>query len=147
MREILKEMEQAMDVFQIFLITVGAISLVVGGIGIMNTMYTSVHERTREIGILKAVGAKNSTITLIFLIESGVIGLIGGIGGVMGAFLLSKLIEFSTRNSSIYFLKSTISPSLIIFGLAFSFLIGCLSGFLPARGASKLKPVDALRYE
>lgn len=136
-----------MGVIQVAVVGFASIAIIVGGIGIMNTMYTSVHERTREIGILKAVGAKNSTITLIFLIESGVIGLIGGVGGVIGAFLLSKLIEFSTRNSSIYFLKSTISPSLIIFGLAFSFLIGCLSGFLPARGASKLKPVDALRYE
>lgn len=136
-----------MGVIQVAVVGFASIAIIVGGIGIMNTMYTSVHERTREIGILKAVGAKNSTITLIFLIESGVIGLIGGVGGVIGAFLLSKLIEFSTRNSSIYFLRSTISPSLIIFGLAFSFLIGCLSGFLPARGASKLKPVDALRYE
>ena len=136
-----------MGVIQVAVVGFASIAIIVGGIGIMNTMYTSVHERTREIGILKAVGAKNSTITLIFLIESGVIGLIGGAGGVIGAFLLSKLIEFSTRNSSIYFLKSTISPSLLLFGLAFSFLIGCLSGFLPARGASKLKPVDALRYE
>lgn len=136
-----------MGVIQIAVVGFASIAIIVGGIGIMNTMYTSVHERTREIGILKAVGARNSTITAIFLIESGVIGLVGGTGGVILGLGLSKLIEFSTRNSSIYFLKSSISPSLVIFGLAFSFLIGCISGFLPARGASKLKPVDALRYE
>jgi putative ABC transport system permease protein len=136
-----------MGVIQVAVVGFASIAIIVGGIGIMNTMYTSVHERTREIGILKAVGAKNSIITTIFLIESGIIGLIGGMGGVVLGLGLSKLIEFSTRNSSIYFLKSSISFSLVIFGLAFSFLVGCLSGFLPARGASKLKPVDALRYE
>jgi putative ABC transport system permease protein len=136
-----------MGVIQVAVVGFASIAIIVGGIGIMNTMYTSVHERTREIGILKAVGAKNSTITIIFLIESGIIGLLGGAGGVVLGLGLSKIIEFSTRNSSIYFLKSSISPSLVIFGLAFSFFIGCLSGFLPARGASKLKPVDALRYE
>jgi putative ABC transport system permease protein len=136
-----------MGVIQIAVVGFASIAIIVGGIGIMNTMYTSVHERTREIGILKAVGARNSTITAIFLIESGVIGLVGGTGGVILGLGLSKLIEFSTRNSSIYFLRSSISLSLVIFGLAFSFLVGCLSGFLPARGASKLKPVDALRYE
>jgi putative ABC transport system permease protein len=136
-----------MGVIQVAVVGFASIAIIVGGIGIMNTMYTSVRERTREIGILKAVGAKNSTITAIFLIESGIIGLIGGTGGVVLGLALSKLIEFSTRNSSIYFLKASISLSLVIFGLAFSFFLGCLSGFLPARGASKLKPVDALRYE
>ena len=136
-----------MGVIQVAVVGFASIAIIVGGIGIMNTMYTSVHERTREIGILKAIGAKNSTIIVIFLIESGIIGLIGGIGGVILGLALSKLVEFSTRNSSIYFLKAVVSPSLIIFGLLFSFFIGCLSGFLPARGAAKLKPVDALRYE
>ena len=115
-----------MGVIQIAVVGFASIAIIVGGIGIMNTMYTSVRERTREIGILKAVGARNSTITAIFLIESGVIGLVGGMGGVILGLGLSKLIEFSTRNSSIYFLKSSISPFLVIFGLAFSFLIGCL---------------------
>jgi putative ABC transport system permease protein len=98
-----------MGVIQVAVVGFASIAIIVGGIGIMNTMYTSVRERTREIGILKAVGAKNSTITAIFLIESGIIGLIGGTGGVVLGLALSKLIEFSTRNSSIYFLKASIS--------------------------------------
>jgi len=136
-----------MGVVQVAVVGFASIAIIVGGIGIMNTMYTSIRERTREIGILKAVGAKNSTITIIFLIESGIIGLVGGAGGVVLGLGLSKLIEFYTRSSASFYLKASISAGLVIFGLIFSFLVGCLSGFLPARSAAKLKPVDALRYE
>jgi putative ABC transport system permease protein len=110
-------------------------------------MYTAVHERTREIGIMKAVGAKNKTITTIFLIESGIVGLVGGIGGEILGFGLAKTVELSLEIHPVFYLKASITPQLIIFGLAFSFLVGCISGFLPARKAAKLKPVDALRYE
>ena len=124
-----------------------SIAVIVGGIGIMNTMYTSVRERTKEIGILKAVGAKRSTITLIFLIESGLIGLVGGMGGMVFGLGLAKLIEAIGQVHPLFYIKASLSPSIIIFGMGFSFLIGCLSGFLPARNAANLKPVDALRYE
>jgi len=124
-----------------------SIAIIVGGIGIMNTMYTSVRERTKEIGILKAVGARQSTITSIFLIESGIIGLIGGAGGVISGVLFAKILEFSAQIHPVFYIKAAVSPGLILFGLGFSFLIGCLSGYLPAREASKLKPIEALRYE
>ncbi len=124
-----------------------SIAIVVGGIGIMNTMFTSVKERTREIGILKAVGAKRNHITLIFLFESGIIGLIGGIGGVVLGIGLSKAVEIALGQSTYVHLQAHVSPALVIFGLLFSFLIGCASGYFPARGASRLEPVDALRYE
>ncbi|MBZ9578520.1 ABC transporter permease [Patescibacteria group bacterium] len=136
-----------MGVIQLAVFAFASIAMIVGGIGIMNTMYTSVHERTREIGILKAVGAKSSTITSVFLIESGVIGLVGGIGGMIFGLGLAKLIELVGQIHPVFYISASISPGLIIFGLTFSFLIGCLSGFLPARSAAKLKPVDALRYE
>jgi len=136
-----------MGVIQLAVFAFASIAMIVGGIGIMNTMYTSVHERTREIGILKAVGAKKSTITTIFLIESGVIGLVGGVGGMILGLGLAKLIELVGQVHPVFYISASISPGLIIFGLTFSFLIGCLSGFLPARNAAKLKPVDALRYE
>ena len=136
-----------MGIIQVAVFAFASIAIVVGGIGIMNTMYTSVRERTREIGILKAVGAKRSTITLIFFIESGIIGLVGGIGGMVLGLGLAKLVELAGQVHPIFYISASITPGIVIFGLAFSFLVGCLSGFLPARSAAKLKPVDALRYE
>lgn len=124
-----------------------SISIIVGGVGIMNTMYTSVHDRIREIGIMKAVGAKRRTITLIFLIESGFFGLFGGLGGIILGLGLAKVAELVLQTTGGFYLKASMSPWLIIFGLTFSFLIGCIAGYLPARSASKLNPVEALRYE
>ncbi|MBU0929624.1 MAG: ABC transporter permease [Nanoarchaeota archaeon] len=135
-------------IIQTVLIGIAAISLVVGGIGIMNTMYTSVLERTREIGIMKAIGARNSDILMIFLIESGLLGLAGGLIGIGIGIGLSKSVEFigaSVLGTNL--LRASFSPTLIIGALLFSFIVGSLSGVLPAIQASRLKPVDALRYE
>ncbi len=136
-----------MGMIQVAVFSLASISIIVGGIGIMNTMYTSVHDRIKEIGIMKAVGAKNRTITTIFLFESGILGIIGGIGGVILGIGLAKSVEFYLQIHPIFNLRASASPWLILFGLTFSFLVGCISGFLPARSAAKLKPVDALRYE
>ena len=136
-----------MALIQIAIFGFASIAIVVGGIGIMNTMYTSVHERIKEIGIMKAVGAENKTIILIFLIESGIFGLVGGLGGIVLGLGLAKIVEIYSQTQNLFILKASITPQLILFGLVFSFLIGCIAGFLPARSASKLKPVDALRYE
>ncbi len=140
--------ESIMGMLQAAVFAFASIAILVGGIGIMNTMFTSVKERTREIGILKAVGAKRNHIVMIFLFESGIIGLIGGAGGVIFGIMLSKGIEFAlSYRSQFVYLQAHVSPLLIIFGLTFSFLIGCASGYFPARNAAKLEPVDALRYE
>ncbi len=139
--------QDIMALIQAAIFGFASIAIVVGGIGIMNTMYTSVHERIREIGIMKAVGAKGRTITILFLIESGFFGLFGGLGGIVLGLGLAKLAEFAVQATGTFYLKASISPQLILFGLTFSFLIGCIAGYLPARNASKLKPVDALRYE
>lgn len=136
-----------MGILQAVVFAFGSIAVLVGGIGIMNTMYTSVRERTKEIGILKAVGAKNQTIVLIFLIESGIIGLVGGLGGMIPGLGLAKLIQLVGQAHPVLYIEASITPGIILFGLLFSFGVGCLSGFFPARSASKLKPVDALRYE
>jgi len=136
-----------MGLIQAVIIGFASIAIVVGGIGIMNTMYTSVRERTKEIGIMKAVGAKNKTITTIFLIESGIFGMLGGIGGTLLGIILAKGIEIYFQIHPLFYLKADVGPGLIAFSLAFSFLVGCISGYLPARTAAKLKPVDALRYE
>ncbi|MBZ9577724.1 ABC transporter permease [Patescibacteria group bacterium] len=136
-----------MGLIQVAIFGFASIAIVVGGIGIMNTMYTSVHERIREIGIMKAVGARRKTIIAIFLIESGMFGLVGGLGGIVLGLGLAKMVEIYCQTQNLFLLKASISPQLVLFGLTFSFLIGCIAGYLPARSASKLNPVDALRYE
>jgi putative ABC transport system permease protein len=133
-----------MGLIQAVIIGFASIAIIVGGIGIMNTMYTSVSERTKEIGIMKAIGAKNKTIVTIFLIESGIFGMLGGIGGTLLGLIFAKAIEIYFQIHPMFYLKADLSPGLILFGIAFSFGIGCISGYFPARTAAKLKPVDAL---
>lgn len=139
--------ENVMGLIQAVIIGFASIAIIVGGIGIMNTMYTSVQERTKEIGIMKAIGAKNSTITTIFLIESGIFGMLGGIGGTLLGIILAKGIEIYFQIHPMFCLKAEVGPGLILFSITFSFLVGCASGYFPSRAASKMKPVDALRYE
>jgi putative ABC transport system permease protein len=140
--------DNIMGMIQMAVVSFASIAILVGGIGIMNTMYTSVKERTKEIGVLKAVGAKRSDITKIFLFEAGIIGTIGGIGGVVLGLLLAISVEiYFSQIHPVFYLEAHISIWLVLFGLGFSFVVGCLSGFLPARQGAKMKPVDALRYE
>lgn len=137
-----------LGIIQIVIIGFASIAIIVGGIGITNSMFTSVRERTKEIGIMKAIGATNSAILLIFLFEAGIIGLIGGVGGTLLGSLLAKGIEIYGQYHPLFYFKASVSVDLIVFGLVFSFLVGCLSGFFPARRAAKLRPVEALRrYE
>lgn len=146
--QLLNSFNMIFNVVQAIIIGIAAISLLVGAVGIMNTMYTAVLERTKEIGIMKAVGAKNSEIMLLFLIESGLLGLVGGIIGVILGYLLGKTAEIiAGQVLGTDLLKLYFPPELIIGALAFSFIIGSLSGMVPARQASHLRPVDALRYE
>ena len=145
--QILDQINQVLGVIQVVLIGIAAISLLVGGIGIMNSMYTSVLERTRDIGVMKAVGAKRHDIMLIFLIESGLVGLIGGLIGVALGIGLALGVEYGAAAAGFAFLKVSVTPLLILFGLAFAVGIGMISGTLPAIRASKMNPVDALRYE
>ncbi len=137
-----------LDAVQAIVAGIAGISLIVGGVGIMNTMYTSVLERTREIGVMKAIGAKNSNIVVMFMMESGLIGLIGGVVGCLIGATLGKIVEYiAVVQLDQTIVQAAITPQLIIGALLFSFIVGCISGFLPARQAANLKPVDALRYE
>ena len=129
------------------LILIAIVSLIVAGVNIMNTMYTAVLERTKEIGIMKAIGARNSDILFIFVFESGLLGMLGGVIGVLFGYLIASLagqIAASAGYSSLY----PIFPTSLVLGcILFAFLVGAISGLLPAIRASKLNPTDALRYE
>jgi len=144
--QILEQISEVLGVIQFVLVGIAAISLIVGGIGIMNSMYTSVLERTKEIGIMKAIGAKNSDIFQIFLIESGLIGLVGGLFGTLLGTGIALIIGQLSKNSG-FLLIVKIEALVLIFGLLFAFFVGVISGVLPAVQASKLRPADALRYE
>ena len=140
----------------LFLTAIAIISLIVGAIGIMNTMFTSVLEKTREIGILKAIGAKDRDILTIFLLNSGIIGFIGGVFGILVGIIASDYIGQLSGTSALTggggpfgrMLSSTyVSPSLIIGVFLLSIVIGLVAGAIPAYRASRLEPVEALRYE
>ena len=134
-------LDTVINVFTIFIAAVSAISLVVGGIGVMNIMLVSITERTREIGIRKALGAKTGTIMFQFLTESIILCLIGGlIGlllGVAGAALVSYIMD----------VPLTVEPSTIALAVGFSSAIGIIFGVYPARRAAKLPPIEALRRD
>jgi putative ABC transport system permease protein len=145
-QDIIATLNNILLVIQGVLVGIAAISLLVGGIGIMNTMYTAVLERTREIGIMKAVGAKNKEISLLFMIESGFLGFFGGLIGVVLGISIGKFVElvaFQIFESAL--IKASFPIPVLIGALLFSFFVGSISGVLPARQAAKLKPVEALR--
>lgn len=143
--ELINSINTILGVVQAVFIGIAAISLLVGGIGIMNTMYTSVLERTREIGIMKAIGARNSDILWIFLLESGLLGMAGGAIGVLLGMGMSKAVELAGRQVLGDLLTASFPVWLIFGALMFAFVIGCISGVFPAREASHKSPVDALR--
>ena len=146
--EFLEAFDNILNIITFFLFGVAAISLLVGGINIANTMFTSVIERTKEIGVMKAIGAKNSDILLIFLIEAGLLGLVGGILGVLAGIGVGNAIEYIAVVQLSTTLLSISTPAYLVFGcLAFAFFAGAVSGLYPAWRATKIKPVDALRYE
>jgi putative ABC transport system permease protein len=144
-----------METLSFFLIGIAAISLIVGAIGIANTMFMSVMERTRLIGIFKSLGSKNSEIMKLFLTESAIIGLMGGLLGIFLGFILVGFIS----GAGISFMNmgrmagatstsvAVVTPELIVFALIFSTIIGIISGLIPARKAAKLQVVEAMRSE
>ncbi|MFC1801906.1 ABC transporter permease [Patescibacteria group bacterium] len=138
-----------LTLIEFVLIALAFMSLLVGSVGIMNTMYTSVLERTRQIGVMKAIGASDDEILSLFLIESGTIGLIGGLLGIILGISLAFFTGFVAKSYGIDGLFSFASLDYlgIFVVLIITFITGILAGILPARTASKMEPADALRYE
>ena len=146
-QEMVSEM---MGTMNLFLGGIAAISLLVGAIGIANTMFMSVMERTRQIGVLKALGTTNNEIMKLFLIESGIIGFMGGLIGIFFGIIASGMLTLlgggmgpGARGG----MTTVVEPELIMFAMAFSIVIGIISGLIPAMRAAELQPVEALRYE
>jgi putative ABC transport system permease protein len=131
----------------LFLAAIAGVSLIVGAVGVANTMFTSVLEKTRDIGVMKAIGASNREILLIFLLNAGMVGLVGGLIGIILGMGISLALPALGLMLGIGELQTAISFSLLAYALLLSVMIGMISGAIPAYRASKLKPVDALRYE
>ena len=145
--QLVSQLGTIISLVEFILAGIAAISLLVGGIGIMNAMFSSVLERTREIGVMKAVGATNKAVMLVFLLESGFLGMFGGVAGSFIGYGFSKLIEFIAKSYGFEFLLIKFDIWLFLFCIGFAFLVGVISGLIPARRAAKLNPVDALHYE
>ena len=140
--EFQERMKSTVQTFAILLASIASVSLLVGGLGIMNIMLVSVTERTKEIGIRMAIGARASDIRWQFLIESFMLSIIGGLIGVLTGILGAKAVEFFSESMSV-----SISLFSILLSLGFSGLVGIGFGYYPAYKASLLNPIDALRYE
>jgi putative ABC transport system permease protein len=139
--ELLKQEEKERQIYNFLLGAIAAISLIVGGIGIMNIMLATVMERTREIGIRRAVGARKSDIMSQFVTEAVAISITGGIIGVLLGITLSLTVSLFTD------VGTYIRPYSIFIAFAFSVIVGICFGYLPAKNAANLKPVDSIRYE
>ncbi|MGZ4900352.1 MAG: ABC transporter permease, partial [Candidatus Angelobacter sp.] len=141
MQEIFAAQESSSRVMSLMLAAVASVSLIVGGIGIMNIMLVSVRERTREIGLRQAVGAKTRDILTQFLVEAATLSVAGGIVGIVvgvgASFLVSRLANWQT----------VIGPGAVLLAVFFSALVGISFGYYPARKAAYLDPIEALRYE
>jgi len=152
-KEMQETISETISAMTLFLGAIAAISLLVGAFGIANMMFTTVLEKTKEIGVMKSIGAKNRDIMLIFLLNSGMIGLVGGIlGGILGTIISKLLLTYlmSSMGTSMMIKGITsiiINPKTFLLVFGTSVLIGIIAGVIPAYRASKMSPVEALRYE
>ncbi|RMF06719.1 ABC transporter permease [Candidatus Woesearchaeota archaeon] len=145
-KQLLDSFRTIFTIVQAIVIGIAAISLIVGAVGITNTMYTAVLERTKEIGIMKSIGARNKDILTVFMIESGLLGLVGGIIGIILGVTIGKLTEIGSKAAmGTTLIQANFNPLMLIGVGIFSFIIGVISGYLPSKRAASLRPVDALR--
>ena len=143
----IEQLESVFGILQVVLIAISSISLLVAAMGIMNTMLMSVMERTHEIGVMKALGAKNRNILSLFLLEAGVVSLIGGICGCILGVLGARAISFGIQTAFDVELAAIVKPEVLLGGIAVAVVVGGISGLYPARKAAKMSPVEAVKYE
>jgi putative ABC transport system permease protein len=139
--EVLQSQEASSRVLTLLLAAIASVSLLVGGIGVMNIMLVSVTERTREIGLRMAVGARGRDILLQFLVEAVTLSLIGGVVGITTGLAGSYAIAYFAR------WRTLVSPEAVVMAFGFAAAVGVFFGFYPARKAAALNPIEALRYE
>ena len=143
--ELRKQIEQSLIVFSLITISAAALAAIIGGLSVMNTMLMSVSERTKEFGLMKALGAETKDILLMTMGEAALMGVLGGIFGIIGGgALVYYLNEYLASRGTVLF---TITPRLIVIAIVFATLLGVLSGMYPAYRAAKMSPMEALRYE
>ncbi len=143
--KLLQQFSTILLIINIILGAIAGISLIVGAIGIMNSTYTSVLERRKEIGIMKAIGAENKYIVFLFLAEAGMLGFIGGIIGILCGFGIAKLTQYAAETKGFSLLLITLDPKITLFSIMFAVLFGIAAGALPAREAMKKQIIDVLR--
>ena len=149
----LDEVNRIFSILQVMLSSIGLLALFVASIGIVNTMIMAIYERTREIGVLKALGSSNGEVLRLFMVEAGLIGLLGGIVGVvlgwllglaLNAIILQYLKDQQVPINAPFFV---VTPELVLASLAFATLVGVAAGLYPAFRAARLDPLAALRHE
>jgi putative ABC transport system permease protein len=146
-QQLIETFSTVLLVINAILVLIALISVIVAGVNIMNTMYTAVLERTKEIGVMKAIGARNFDIMFIFMFEAGLLGLVGGVIGIILGYGIAKFGGYMTAYAGYSAFYPHFPWILTVGCLLFGFLVGAIAGLLPAFQASKLRPVDALRYE
>lgn len=146
-KQVLETVQQGTDILKMFLLTVASISMLVAGIGIMNTMLISVVERRRDIGIMKAIGMSRTQILRVFLSEAVMLGTMGGILGCASGLAISKLSESLAASLFEVPIAVQFSSKTIVFGLIFALALATLSGLYPCWRVTSLRPVECLRYE
>jgi putative ABC transport system permease protein len=141
-KDVLESFQQTISMLTIFLAVIGGISLLVGGIGVMNIMLVTVTERTREIGLRKAVGARGLDVLLQFLTEAVMLCLVGGVAGLIVAVLFTTLLRVLLPD-----LDPTVNPQGVILAVSVTSFVGVFFGIYPASRAASLSPISALRFE
>ena len=143
--ELRKQIEQSLVVFSLITISAAALAAIIGGLSVMNTMLMSVSERTKEFGLMKALGAETRDILLMTIGEAAFMGILGGIFGIIsGGALVYQLNEYLASRGTVLF---AITPRLVMIAIVFATLLGIMSGTYPAYRAAKMSPMEALRYE